>query len=58
MKMTKITLEKVKRIAEEIKLDKEWVNDSHSSFEYKGVCSGLDMLIRHLKEVEYYEKGE
>ena len=56
--MTKITLEKINNIVDDIKSDKEWVNDSHSSIEYKGVCSGLDMLLRHLKEVYYYEKEE
>ena len=43
-------IEKIKRIAEDIKSDKEWVNDSHSHAEYVGVKSGLDMLVRHLEE--------
>ena len=40
-------IEKVKRIVEDIKSDKEWVNDSHTVAEYEGVKSGLDMLVRH-----------
>lgn len=46
----KMQLEKIKRIVEDIKSDKEWVNDSHSHAEYVGVKSGLDMLVRHLEE--------
>lgn len=45
-----IKLEKIKRIVEDIKSDREWVNDSHTHAEYIGVKSGLDMLVRHLEE--------
>lgn len=45
-------LEKIKRIVEDIKSDNEWVNDSHTASEYKGVKYGLDMLVRHLEETE------
>lgn len=45
-------IEKIKRIAEDIKSDKEWVNDSHTAAEYEGVKSGLDMLVRHLEETK------
>ena len=47
-----ITLQKIKNIAQDIKADNEWVNDSHSAYEHKGVCDGLDRLVRHLTEVE------
>ena len=43
-----ITLQKIKNIAQDIKADNEWVNDSHSAFEHKGICDGLDRLVRHL----------
>ena len=46
----KMQLEKIKRIVDDIKKDKEWVNDSHTAAEYEGVKSGLDMLVRHLEE--------
>ena len=46
-----ITLEKIKNIAQDIKADREWVNDSHSAFEHKGICDGLDRLVRHLTEI-------
>ena len=51
--MTKpITLEQIKNIVIDIKYDDEWVNDSHTQAEYKGVCNGLNMLVDHLEELE------
>lgn len=51
--MTKpITLERIKNIVTDIKSDNEWVNDSQTQAEYKGVCDGLDMLVNHLEELE------
>ena len=50
----KITLERIKNIAHDIKEDDSWVNDSKSGAEYKGVVEGLDMLIRHLEECTEY----
>ena len=47
-----ITLERLKNAVADIKADDEWVNDSHAHAEYKGVCEGLDMLIRHFEEVK------
>ena len=47
-----ITLTQIKNIVSDIKSDDEWVNDSHSGAEYKGVKSGLDMLVKHLEELE------
>ena len=46
----KITLARIKNIADDIKNYKEWVNDSHTNAEHRGICEGLDMLIRHLEE--------
>tara|TARA_Y100000768_G_scaffold336333_1_gene277941 strand:- start:228 stop:395 length:168 start_codon:yes stop_codon:yes gene_type:complete len=50
--MSEITLERIKRIAKDIKEDDEWVNDSHTRARYIGVCEGLDMLIEHLEETQ------
>jgi len=47
-----ITLGRLKNAVADIKADDEWVNDSHTHAEYKGVCEGLDMLIRHFEEVK------
>ena len=51
--MTKpITLERIKNIVIDIKSDDEWVNDSQTQAEYKGVWDGLDMLVNHLEVIE------
>ena len=47
-----ITLERIKLIALDIIADDEWVNDSHSAAEHKGIVSGLNTLIEHLEEVD------
>ena len=47
----KITLNQIKNIAEDIKEDTEWVNDSHTRARHNGVCEGLDRLIAHLEEI-------
>ena len=47
-----ITLKQIKKIVKDIKADDEWVNDSHSSAEHKGICDGLDMLVEELEELE------
>lgn len=48
----KIELNRIKRIAEDIKSDDEWVNDSHSAAEHQGVKSGLDMLVSHIEHTK------
>ena len=58
--MTKsITLERIKNIVKDIKVDNEgrrfdmWeINDSHSQSHYDGICLGLNMLVNHLEELE------
>jgi len=53
----KITLERIKKVAQDIKDDGSWVNDSESGAEHKGIVNGLDMLIEHLEEgTEYGEE--
>lgn len=51
-----ITIEQIKRIADDIKADDEWVNDSHSAAEHKGVRMGLEMLVRHLEDIKETER--
>jgi len=48
----KVSLKRIRKIADDIKLDKEWVNDSHSYHEYKGMCYGIDRIIKHLEEID------
>ena len=50
--MSEITLERIKRIAKDIKEDDEWVNDSHTATKYIGVLEGWDILIKHLEETQ------
>lgn len=50
--MSEITLERIKNIVADIKSDDGWVNDSHTFAEHKGVCKGLDLLIRHLEDTD------
>ena len=53
----KITLDRIKNIAEDIIADDEWVNDSHTKSEHAGVKAGLEMLIRHLEELQQDKLG-
>ena len=52
-----ITIERIKNIAEDIIADDEWVNDSHTQSEHAGVKAGLEMLIRHLEELQQDKLG-
>ena len=38
-------LKRIKAIAKDIISDREWVNDSHSESEHKGVVNGLESLV-------------
>ena len=49
------SLDSIIAISDDIKNDTEWVNDSKTKAEHEGVCSGLNMLINHLKEIEESE---
>ena len=53
-----ITLERIKNIVIDIKDDDEWVNDSQTQAEYKGVCDGLDMLVNHLEVIQRESNNE
>ena len=48
-------LDRIKNIAKDIMDDKEWVNDSHSKSEHKGIVDGLSRLINHMELAEKYE---
>jgi len=51
-----ITLERLKNAVADIKADDEWVNDSHTKAEHRGVCNGLDMLVKHFEELQENNK--
>ena len=51
-----INIETIKRIIEDIKADDEWVQDSHDHAEKRGVDRGVDLLFRHLVDIEEIEK--
>jgi hypothetical protein len=52
-----ITIDRIKNIAKDIIADDEWVNDSHTKSEHAGVKAGLEMLIRHLEELQQDKLG-
>lgn len=47
-----ISEDKIKRIAQDIINDDEWVNDSHSKAEHNGIRNGLERLLNHLEETK------
>jgi len=49
------SLDRIIAISDDIKNDTEWVNSSKTKATHEGVCSGLNMLINHLKEIEESE---
>jgi len=51
-----IKLDRIVAIAIDLKNYTEWVNDSHSEYEHKGVVHGLDRLINHLTKSSLYKK--
>ena len=51
-----IRLEQIKNAVADIKADDEWVNDSHTKAEHRGVCYGLDMLVKHFEELQENNK--
>ena len=47
-----VTLNRIKRIAKDIKEDDEWGNDGYTKAEHNGVCDAMDRLVRHLDECD------
>ena len=46
------SLKYIKMVSIDIISDDEWVNDSKTMAEHKGIVSGLNRLINHLTEME------
>jgi len=47
-----LSIKKIRNICDDIISDSEWVNDSQTRSEYKGICDGLNRLMKHLTEQE------
>lgn len=43
---------RLKKIAQDIISDDEWVNDSHEQAEHNGIRNGLERLLNHLQKTE------
>lgn len=54
----RVSLKRIRKIADDIKRDKDWVNDSHTYHEYKGMCYGIDRIINHLEEIDEYNTNK
>lgn len=46
-----VTIEQIEHIAQIIISEDEWVNDSHTFIEHKGICYGLNRLIKEIKAI-------
>jgi hypothetical protein len=46
------TIQDIKNVMIDIISDDEWVNDSHTMSEHKGIVSGLNMLVNHFTETK------
>lgn len=42
-----ISLRDLEKVIADIKSNDNWVNDSHTHAEHRGMCNGFDELIRH-----------
>ena len=47
-----VKLEQLKNIITDLKNDDEWVNDSLTQAEHKGLCDGLNRLLKHITETK------
>lgn len=47
-----INIKQIENIINDIASDREWVNDSETASEYKGVVAGLEQLYKHIKELK------
>jgi|TARA_R100000482_G_scaffold54312_1_gene19485 hypothetical protein len=54
----KITVKELIKVADAIKSDISWVNDSHTKAEHRGICEGLNCLVGHFKLMEKLRKGQ
>ena len=51
-----ITLQRLNNEVKDIKENSYEGNDSHSTAEYRGICDGLDRLLKHFIELD--EEGK
>ena len=47
-----ISIQDIKNVMIDIISDDEWVNDSQTMSEHKGIVSGLNMLVNHFTEIK------
>lgn len=47
-----ISIQDIKNVMIDIISDDEWVNDSKTMSEHKGIVSGLNMLVNHFTEIK------
>jgi DNA-directed RNA polymerase subunit F len=47
-----INIKQIENIINDISSDREWVNDSETASEYKGVVAGLERLNNHIQELK------
>jgi len=52
-----IELHRLKNAVKDIKEGWASPNDSHTKAEYNGMCEGLDMLLKHFKEINEENKS-
>ena len=50
-----IEINRLKNAVKDIKEGWDSPNDSHTKAEYNGMCEGLDMLLKHFKEIKMPE---
>jgi len=53
-----IELHRLENAVKDIKENWTTPNDSHTNAEYNGMCEGLDMLVKHFKEINEENKNE
>lgn len=50
-----VTIEQIELIANRIISEDGWVHDSHTFIEHKGICYGLNRLIKEIKDTKQNE---
>lgn len=53
-----IELHRLENAVKDIKENWTTPNDSHTNAEYNGMCEGLDMLVKHFKEINEEKDDE
>jgi hypothetical protein len=52
-----INIRQIENIIHDISSDREWVNDSETASEYKGIVAGLQRLYNHIQELKQNNEG-